>query len=91
MALGRKTGGRKKGTPNRVNTALKEAILMAAEGAHPEGIVGYLRAQANENPTAFLTLLGKVLPMTIAGERDELRVTEIRWTIVDPSAGEDLG
>ncbi|MFY9841199.1 MAG: hypothetical protein WAK55_32965 [Xanthobacteraceae bacterium] len=62
-----KTGGRKKGTPNKISSALKEAILEAAEQAGGEdGIVGYLRLQALANPAAFLSLLGKVLPMTIA-------------------------
>jgi hypothetical protein len=62
-----KTGGRKKGTPNKISGALKEAILEAAEQAGGErGIVGYLVVQAHANPAAFMNLLGKVLPMTIA-------------------------
>lgn len=66
MALGKKTGGRQKGTPNKVNALLKDAILQAAEDAGGEGgIVGYLTLQAHENPAAFLTLIGKVLPMQI--------------------------
>jgi hypothetical protein len=61
-----KTGGRKEGTPNKINGALKEAILEAAERAGGEhGIVGYLVVQALANPAAFMSLLGKVLPMTI--------------------------
>ena len=63
-----KTGGRKKGTPNKLTASLKEAILMAADGAHPEGMTGYLRLQAIENPAAFMTLLGKVLPTTLAND-----------------------
>lgn len=63
-----KTGGRKKGTPNKVSKALRESILEAAEQAHEEGTVGYLKQQAKDNPTAFLSLLGKVLPSTIAGD-----------------------
>jgi len=63
-----KTGGRQKGTPNKLTAPLKEAILMAAEGAHPEGMTGYLRLQAIENPAAFMTLLGKVLPTTLAND-----------------------
>lgn len=63
-----KVGGRVKGTPNKVTATLKEAILMAAEGAHPEGMTGYLRRQAIENPAAFMTLLGKVLPTTLAND-----------------------
>jgi hypothetical protein len=42
MALGKKTGGRKKGTPNKTTAALKDAILTAAEEALPGGKVGYL-------------------------------------------------
>lgn len=77
MAAGRKTGGRQKGTPNKITALLKDEILQAAEQAHPEGRVGFLRHQALENPTAFLTLLGKVLPMQIegAGENGEHLVT----------------
>ena len=63
-----KTGGRKKGTPNKTTALLKDAILEAARAAGGEGeIVGYLTQQAEENPTAFMSLLGKVLPMQLAG------------------------
>ena len=63
MAAGRKTGGRQKGTPNKITASLKQAILDAADAAGGEdGTVGYLTRQATENPAAFMTLLGKVLP-----------------------------
>lgn len=71
MAAGRKTGGRQAGTPNKITTDLKRAVLEAAEKAGgPQGTVGYLTAQAHANPTAFLSLLGKVLPIQqeIAGK-----------------------
>lgn len=67
MAKGIKTGGRKKGTPNKLTGELKEMILQAAEAAHSDGTVGYLTHQAGENPVAFMALLGKVLPMTVEG------------------------
>jgi hypothetical protein len=68
MAAGKKTGGRVKGTPNRIPADLKDAILEAARLAGgPDETVGYLRVQATENPTAFMGLLGKVLPMTVTG------------------------
>lgn len=70
MAVGRKTGGRQKGTPNKINATLREAILLAAHDAHPDGMVAYLTDQARNNATAFLTLLGKVLPTQIAGDPD---------------------
>lgn len=50
--------------PNKVNSELKEMILRALDGV---GGVDYLQQQANENPTSFLALVGKVLPMTVAG------------------------
>lgn len=72
MAPGIKTGGRQKGTPNKHTALLKDAILKAAEQAGDklgkEGLVSYLEHQATENPGPFLGLLGKVLPMQIAGD-----------------------
>jgi len=46
--------------PGKATKELKEMILGALDGA---GGQAYLEAQAIENPTAFLSLLGKVLPM----------------------------
>lgn len=68
--------GRRKGVPNKTTRLLKEAILQAAEEAGGrEGMIGYLRRQAIENPGPFLALLGKVLPHTIAGpDGGEIRI-----------------
>ena len=70
MAKGKKTGGRRKGTPNKINAELKDMILTALND-QPGGGVGYLKLQAVENPGPFMTLLGKVLPTTIAGDPDK--------------------
>ena len=70
MAKGAKTGGRKKGTPNKINAQLKDMILEALND-QPGGGVAYLKLQAVENPGPFMTLLGKVLPTTIAGDPDK--------------------
>jgi hypothetical protein len=48
--------------------ALKDMILQALEDVGGEH---YLVEQAHKNPAAFMTLLGKVLPMTIAGDAAE--------------------
>lgn len=65
MASGKKTGGRTKGTPNKLTASIKESI----EAAFTEvGGVKYLVAQANNNPNAFLVLLGKVLPKDVTIE-----------------------
>ena len=56
---------------NKTTLALKEAILGALEAAGgKEGSVGYLRRLAIENSSAFASLLGKVLPTTLAADPD---------------------
>lgn len=51
--------GRPKGVPNKVNRQLKDMILGALSDV---GGQEYLVKQAEENPTAFLGLIAKVLP-----------------------------
>lgn len=60
-----KTGGRVAGTPNKVTKELKDMILGALDDV---GGQTYLAAQARDNPGAFLTLVGKVLPKEITGK-----------------------
>lgn len=59
---GERRGGRKKGTPNKIPHTVKQAIERAfiELGGHE-----YLVEQGKNNPTAFLTLLGKVMPTQI--------------------------
>lgn len=73
-----KLGGRQKGTPNRINADIKGMIL---EALHNKGGAAYLQRQAEENPVAFMGLVGKVLPMTIAGDKDSpIKTTiEVTW------------
>lgn len=58
--------GNRKGVPNKNTAAIKDMILAALDGA---GGVDYLRERAQDPKTAaaFLGLVGKVLPMTVAG------------------------
>lgn len=65
--------GRPKGSPNKTTTALKEAILKAAEkvghdGQGKGGLQGYLQRVAEQDVKAFAGLLGKVLPLQVTGE-----------------------
>ncbi len=70
-----KRGGRAKGTPNKTTALLKDALLIAAEQAGGKaGMVGYLTTQASENPAAFMSLLGKVLPLQIAGTGEDGKI-----------------
>ncbi len=74
--------GRPKGAVNKQTKALKDMILTALDGV---GGIAYLQAQATDNPTAFLTLVGKVLPMTIAGTGDNgEHLAEVRYSVVRP-------
>ena len=58
-----KTGGRKKGVPNKFTGQVNEAILEAASIAGgKEGALGYFKTMAIENPALFLRLIGKLLP-----------------------------
>jgi hypothetical protein len=68
MAAGRKTGGRAKGTPNKVNAAVKEAIVGAFNKVGGES---YLVKVAESDPRAFCALLGKVMPTQLTGAGDE--------------------
>lgn len=54
--------GRPKGIPNKLNQDLKAMILEALEKA---GGSKYLREQAESNSSAFLQLVGKVIPRDI--------------------------
>ena len=64
---GTRIGGRQKGTPNKTTGAVKEMVLQALSN---KGGVKYLERQADENPTAFMTLVGKVIPLQVAGDED---------------------
>ena len=66
--------GRPKGARNRMSRALKDMILQALDDAGGER---YLSEQAIKNPAAFLTLVGKVLPLQMTGEDDGPVVVKI--------------
>jgi len=69
--------GRKKGTPNKLPRTLKEDILEAFARA---GGADYLLGKARENPTAFMSLLGRVLPTELSGEqRQDIIVRIMRF------------
>lgn len=81
--------GRPKGSPNKITADVKRAILEAAEAAGGEGgMVGYLTLQASENPAAFMTLIGKVLPLTVAGDDENPIRHVIERRIVSRNTGD---
>jgi hypothetical protein len=75
-APGERRGGRQRGTPNKLTGDLRGMILGALEDA---GGRAYLTHQAHENPVAFLSLIGKVLPLQVAGHDGGKLEVEFRW------------
>ena len=78
MAHGHKTGGRKLGVPNKNTQQIRDMVLGALVGV---GGQDYLERQALENPSAFMTLVGKVLPTQLVGDRDN----PVQFVIRGPS------
>ena len=77
-SAGNRGKGRTKGVPNKATAALKDMILKALDDA---GGIDYLATQAKETPTAFLTLVGKVLPLQANIDISGKLVTEVGWVI----------
>lgn len=57
-------GGSRKGIPNKATADVKAMILQALSDA---GGAEYLKEQSGKNPAAFMTLVGKVLPLQVTG------------------------
>ena len=64
-APGERRGGRQKGTPNKLNSDIKEMVLGALSDV---GGREYLAARAIDTPAAFLTLVGKILPLQLVSD-----------------------
>lgn len=69
MAKGQKTGGRTKGTPNKMTQTAKDAIALAAEQL---GGANRLVAWAKEDPlnerVFWGTIYPKLLPLQVTGD-----------------------
>lgn len=66
--------GQGKHGPNKITKQLKDLILGALADV---GGQEYLAKQARENPGPFLTLIGKVLPVTLSGDGSTPFVVQI--------------
>lgn len=73
-----KTGGRKKGTPNKLTASAKEAFAHAFEQI---GGGGALAEWAQENRTEFYKLFARLIPTEIGGVDGEpiLHHHKVEW------------
>lgn len=77
MASGgkREGAGRPKGALDGNNKQLREMILAALD---KKGGVKYLVAKADSHPQAFMSLLGRVLPLSVEGGDPDKPLT-VTW------------
>lgn len=79
-----KTGGRKKGTPNKTTRAAKDAIAYAAEGlGGADRLIAWAK-EAPENERVFWgTIYPKLLPLQVSGPDGGAIETVTRIKLVD--------
>lgn len=82
MAYGIKTGGRAKGTVNKVTTVFKEAVRTVYEdiGGHAA-----FAAWAKENPGDFYRIAAKLIPTEAPSSAETHRQITISICGLDPS------
>ena len=74
--------GRPKGSVNRDNRDIREMIVGALCAV---GGTNYLARQAEQNPVAFMSLIGRVLPLQVSGENGGALVVDFRWADAPPT------
>ena len=78
----KKTGGRKAGGTNKQRT-LQENILAALDVL---GGQAYIEMLGREHPHLLVALLGRVLPLTVAGDKDRPLAYEVTLQFGDATA-----
>ena len=63
MAKHFKTGGRRRGTPNKITRAFREAVLVAYDAIGGDQAFS---TWARENQTEFYRLAGRLIPLQVA-------------------------
>lgn len=88
-----KTGGRKKGTPNKFNVSIKEAVLTVFNNIQGEKDLGHFTQWAEANPTEFYRICSKMIPQQVQAEvnhivtADELPDNELAAIATGSSTG----
>lgn len=83
MATGKKTGGRLKGTPNKLTAMARDVIAHAAEKLGGKKRLAEWAAATPENETAFWTrIYPRLLPVQLTGPDDgPIQVERIEWIV----------
>lgn len=63
--LTNKGRGRPKGSPNKNTVAIKEMLMASLDNV---GGQAYFQRQAEENPSAYMTLIGKLIPTEVKNQ-----------------------
>jgi hypothetical protein len=72
MAQRQKTGGRKRGTPNKITTAFKDAVRVVYDDIGGDQAFA---AWARECPTEFYRIASRLIPTEIAPRDHEIGIT----------------
>lgn len=67
-----KTGGRKKGTPNKANRDMKEWVLDVLNASKDAFVVNLSQAEPKDFCKVFLSLMGYVMPKMVAVSAEEM-------------------
>lgn len=71
MAVGKKTGGRVKGTPNKTTQIAKDAIALAADRlGGTERLVAWAQEDPKNEHAFWATIYPKLLPLQVNGAGD---------------------
>jgi hypothetical protein len=73
--------GRPKGSTNHQAAAIKDMLRAALDKV---GGLDYFVRQAEENPTAFMTLIGKTIPADV-----NIAVSKTAWEMIDEAENVD--
>lgn len=78
MAAGKKTGGRIKGTPNKMTQDAKQAIELVAEGlGGAEGMLMWAQSDKTNERIFWSTIYPRILPKEVKAEVDAQLVVNI--------------
>jgi hypothetical protein len=74
--------------PNKFTADIKEMVIGALNDA---GGRAYLAKRAEDCPTAFLALVGRILPMQVTGANGSAIAVDFRWADGDADVDANSG